>query len=186
MKKNFFYIQTQVLIDSEKPNGAYKRVLNGSWHKVNGKSEFFAYPHPDDTKYLMNLWFKTFGQIGKEIKSGKEAIKVYADMHLSFTLIHPFWDGNGRLARLVSNLPLLKNDYLPMIISIENRREYIELLSSYQRTTKELNAETSLENLIDYENENYLKLLDFFEKESENSEELLNALDRGKRKIEKS
>ena len=103
-------------------------------------------------------------------------------MHLSFTLIHPFWDGNGRLARLVSNLPLLKNDYLPMIVSIENRKQYIDLLSSYQQTTKALNAKTTLENLIEYENESYLKLLDFFKKESKNSEELLVALDEGKGK----
>ena len=175
-------IQTQVVIDSEKPNGAYKRVLNGSWHNINNKSEFFAYPHPDEVKHLMGLWFEKFGNINKEIKSEEEAITIYTTMHLSFTLIHPFWDGNGRLARLVSNLPLLKNDYLPMIVSIENRKEYIDLLSSYQQTTKALNAKTTLENLIEYENESYLKLLDFFRKESKNSEELLVALDEGKGK----
>ena len=114
-------IQTEVLIDYERPNGAYKVVANGRWVNINGKSQHFYYPLPEDTKYLMNLWFNEFGTISKEITSRDEAIRVYTDMHISFTSIHPFHDGNGRLARLISNLPLLKNGYLPIIIDTKHR-----------------------------------------------------------------
>lgn len=171
-------IQTEILIDYERPNGAYKIIANGRWLKIDGKDQHFYYPHPNDVSYLMDLWFKKFGNIGKSVKSKKDAIKVYADMHISFAAIHPFHDGNGRLARLLANLPLLKNAYLPIIISSESREEYIGLLSNYNLTSKPLNANTTM--LIE-ENSAYKKLLHFFEKEYKNSEEILNILRESKK-----
>ena len=173
-------IQTEVVIDSEKPNGAYKEVPNGRWMEVNGEDRHIYYPHPNDMAHLMGLWFDTFSDIDKLIKTKQEAIKVYADMHIAFTSIHPFWDGNGRLARLVSNLPLLKSKRLPIIISSERRQEYIGLLSSYNLNAKKLDK--SSEKLID-ENDAYQKLLVFFEEEYSNTEELLVALQRSKNKL---
>jgi len=32
----------------------------------------------------------------------------YATIHVAVVHIHPFWDGNGRIARLIANLPLLQ------------------------------------------------------------------------------
>jgi len=170
-------IQTEILIDSERPNGAYKVIANGRW--IN--NEHIYYPHPDDTQYLMDLWFKTFGNISNIINSREDAIKIYTDMHISFAGIHPFYDGNGRLARLVANLPLLKHGYLPIIVSSENRAEYIELLSAYNLNTTELNEGTL--NLIE-ENEEYFNLLDFFKNQYINSEELLKVLRESTRKLE--
>jgi len=45
--------------------------------------------------------------------------------------IHPFWDGNGRIARLIANVPVLSSGYPPIIIPKEHCREYIEALSEY-------------------------------------------------------
>jgi len=170
-------IQTEILIDSERPNGAYKVIANGRW--IN--NEHIYYPHPDDTQYLMDLWFKTFGDMTKTIESKEEAIKIYTDMHISFAGIHPFYDGNGRLARLIANLPLLKHGYLPIIVSSENRAEYIELLSTYNINTKELNDNTK--NLIE-ESKEYFHLLDFFKNQYTNSEELLRILRESTRQLE--
>jgi len=174
-------IQTEILIDYERPNGAYKVIANGRWLKINGKDEHFYYPLPEDTTHLMNLWFQSFGNIDKPINSKEEAIKVYTDMHISFAGIHPFHDGNGRLARLVSNLPLLKNGYLPIIVSSQHREEYIELLSAYNLNSKQLDDTTV--KLID-NNDRYLDLVDFFTEEYKNSEKILDTLRKSKKELE--
>jgi Fic family protein len=157
-------IQSKILIDYERNN------------------QHHYYPHPDDTQHLMDLWFKEFGDISKAIQSKDEAVKIYTDMHISFAGIHPFYDGNGRLARLVANLPLLKHGHLPIIVHSENRAEYIELLSNYNLNTKELNDNTS--DLIEESNA-YLELIDFFKSQYNHSEELLKTLRESTRKMEK-
>jgi len=174
-------IQTEILIDYERPNGAYKVVANGRWINIDGKDQHFYYPLPEDTKHLMDLWFKEFGNISREITSKEEAIKVYTDMHVSFAGIHPFHDGNGRLARLISNLPLLKNGYLPIIIDSKHRAEYIELLSTYNLSSTQLDSDTT--ELIE-NSDMYLDLLDFFKEEYKNSEEILETLRESKKQLE--
>jgi len=42
--------------------------------------------------------------------------------------IHPFDDGNGREARLLMNLILIENGFVPAVIKNEKRREYINSL----------------------------------------------------------
>lgn len=175
-------IQTEVLVDYERPTGAYKAIPNGRWINVDGKDEHFYYPHPDDTEHLMDLWFASFGNIAKPINSKEEAIKRYTDMHTSFVAIHPFYDGNGRIARLVANLPLLKNGYLPIIVDTKLKDEYINLLFAYNMKN-ELDGETS--GLI-IENNEYLDLIAFFEEQYENSEELLKTLRKSTEKMEAS
>lgn len=51
-----------------------------------------------------------------------------AQFHNDFVKIHPFSDGNGRTGRLLSNLILMQDDYLPVIIRAENRLSYYDAL----------------------------------------------------------
>ena len=48
--------------------------------------------------------------------------------HHKFTNIHPFFDGNGRSARLITNLMLLQCGYIPVIIRSTTKQEYYECL----------------------------------------------------------
>lgn len=111
-----------------------------------------------------------------------------------FLSIHPFQDGNGRLSRLLSNLLLLKNDYLFIqYVSFENlieqkKKSYYEVLMDGQKEryseTEKINSWiifflTSLETLIQrlegkydlfkskggYLNERQKRIKDFIEKE---------------------
>jgi Fic family protein len=48
--------------------------------------------------------------------------------HKKFVFIHPFKDGNGRVARLLMNASLIQDGYLPALIQPILRTEYISLL----------------------------------------------------------
>ncbi|MGB0386911.1 MAG: Fic family protein, partial [Ardenticatenaceae bacterium] len=49
--------------------------------------------------------------------------------HHQLAAIHPFIDGNGRTARLVMNVLLMREGYPPTIIMKSNRRQYYRVLS---------------------------------------------------------
>jgi len=48
--------------------------------------------------------------------------------HFDFVSIHPFVDGNGRTARLLMNLVLIKNGYFPAVILKNDRKKYYDAL----------------------------------------------------------
>ncbi|MBE0468028.1 MAG: Fic family protein [Methyloprofundus sp.] len=127
-------VQAQHVIDIYKPMGDWKIELNGTRAKVKKEgvltSVFVEYSHPAHVDALMNEFIDTLNQMSNI--SMESAPKAYAKLHLGFASIHPFWDGNGRLARLVSNIPLLKSGLPPIVISNDFRKEYIETLADYQ------------------------------------------------------
>jgi Fic family protein len=50
--------------------------------------------------------------------------------HLQFLIIHPFSDGNGRTARIITATNLLKQGLLPGIITNENKKEYCKIIET--------------------------------------------------------
>jgi Fic family protein len=52
-----------------------------------------------------------------------------AIFHHRFVWIHPFFDGNGRTARLLSNLLLMKAGFPPAIILKNDRKKYYDALN---------------------------------------------------------
>ena len=61
------------------------------------------------------------------------AIELASIAHYNMVRIHPFDDGNGRGARLLMNLILIRKGFPPTIIKNENRRKYIESLAEGDR-----------------------------------------------------
>lgn len=51
--------------------------------------------------------------------------------------IHPFADGNGRVARLAMNAVLIQKGYMPIILHPILRSEYIAVISEAQITGRE-------------------------------------------------
>jgi Fic family protein len=50
--------------------------------------------------------------------------------HHRFVWLHPFFDGNGRTVRLLSNLLLMKDGYPPAIILRNDRKKYYDALNA--------------------------------------------------------
>jgi len=55
-------------------------------------------------------------------------ILASAIAHAWFTHVHPFHDGNGRTARLITNLVLIRNGWPPLTVEKQMRDEYIDAL----------------------------------------------------------
>jgi len=67
------------------------------------------------------------------LKSVKDSpIRIAAEIHYKLVSIHPFTDGNGRTARLLMNLFLLKAGYPAAVIKKEERLKYLNSLEKAQ------------------------------------------------------
>jgi fido (protein-threonine AMPylation protein) len=72
--------------------------------------------------------------IHKEHESRAVAPEVEAAwFHHRFTQIHPFSDGNGRVARAVATLVFIKNHWFPLIVDRDQWTQYIDALEKADR-----------------------------------------------------
>ena len=56
-------------------------------------------------------------------------LKKAAFIHHELVRIHPFWDGNGRVARLLTNFYLMRKEYPPIVVKKEDRKKYYQALN---------------------------------------------------------
>ena len=92
-------------------------------------------------------------------ENNEHPLVIAAEAHTRFVSIHPFIDGNGRTGRLIMNLILLQNGYIPVIIKNDKRVNYLDALELWQNK----NNKNDFYNIIaDYEIESlelYLKTI---------------------------
>ena len=132
--------------DIYKPVGAYKREDNGTyWPNEQGGSTYHAYLPADEVPAAMAKWLAEFNGLYRAEATECELVDAYARTHAGFTSIHPFYDGNGRLARLLSNLPVIFAGFPPIVIPVESREDYLKALWNYERGNSDL---TALKDLV--------------------------------------
>lgn len=126
-------VQTEVVVDVYQPIGGWKKEPNSTVGVIDDKQVIFEFGAPADVPRLMENWFALHREIDQAIKPGdtEQALNAYVQLQISFIRIHPFFDGNGRLARLVANIPVLRAGLPPIIIPREQRKAYIDALSAY-------------------------------------------------------
>ena len=64
----------------------------------------------------------------KKKREETNPILLAAEFHYRFVRIHPFDDGNGRMARMLMNFILMQYGYPPVIIKTEDKQNYIRVL----------------------------------------------------------
>lgn len=69
---------------------------------------------------------------GDRISHANGAPASAFDAHSRLVTIHPFSDGNGRTARLLANLMLIRNGYVTVSVGPDEWREYLETIKEAQ------------------------------------------------------
>lgn len=108
------------LIDKPATPGQYKTQPN---HVLQADGSIHTYTKPLQVASEMD-------QLMAWITSADHHPAIVAAVsHYNLVRIHPFDDGNGRVARLLMNVILMQAQYQPAIIRNETRRDYITTLS---------------------------------------------------------
>ncbi len=103
-------------------------LSGGSYRNVNIRIPGATHQPPDYIKVYdrMKRYFYKL-----ETYPG-DAVEKAVFSHVELAKIHPFLDANGRLARLVMNYYLMKENYLPISMSSDMKDEYIKVLEIFK------------------------------------------------------
>lgn len=71
-------------------------------------------------------------RFGTDLATAPPGPRSAFDAHYRLVTIHPFDDGNGRTARLLTNMMLLRDGYVPVSVRPEDRSEYLATLREAQ------------------------------------------------------
>ena len=103
---------------NEEAAGVYRKhecIITGSNYPVTPPEEI------EQQMKELAQWIKTN-------RDKMHPVEFAAKLHIRFVFIHPFEDGNGRVARLIMNLALLQDGYMLAIVPPVTRHDYIQFL----------------------------------------------------------
>ncbi|MGV3775011.1 MAG: Fic family protein [Verrucomicrobiales bacterium] len=101
--------------------GEYKSEPN---QVLTRTGEVHFYTTPEETPDQMHRLIQWF----REARNREHPLIIASSFHHRFTAIHPFDDGNGRMARLLMNLILMKSGFPPIVIKTTDRDAYFGAL----------------------------------------------------------
>ena len=110
--------------------GVYKTRPNSV---ITSSGEMFDYASPEETSSLMSDlvdWYRNEEQQGK-----LSVVELAALLHYRYIRIHPFEDGNGRIARLLVNYTLHRYGYPMIVIPTTDRSNYLDALNKCDKIT---------------------------------------------------
>ena len=121
--------------NAETPDGrpTRKRIIPGQYkthpnHVRTATGELHRFAEPEETPALMEVWTRDFR---RDLTRIAYPLPLFlAESHWSFVRIHPFDDGNGRTARMITNYVLLRRTLPPIVIKSEHRDRYISALQN--------------------------------------------------------
>ncbi len=101
--------------------GKYKENSNNP-RRPDGEMHEYCPPElvKEEMERLIEIYQKNIENVAPEVMS--------AWLHHRFTQIHPFQDGNGRVARAIASLVFLKAGLFPLVILDQERKKYIQAL----------------------------------------------------------
>lgn len=103
--------------------GQYKTRPNSV---ITRYGDRFEYASPEETPALMTSLVDWYNEAEK---SGQYSpVELAALFHYRYIRIHPFEDGNGRVARLLVNYIFARHDWPMIVVRSRNKQQYIEAL----------------------------------------------------------
>jgi len=112
-------VQTSYVIHA----GQYKTRPNSV---ITRYGDRFEYASPEETPSLMTDLVDWYNEAEKEGKLSP--VELAALFHYRYIRIHPFEDGNGRIARLMVNFILTRHNYPMVVVRSRKKSEYLEAL----------------------------------------------------------
>lgn len=114
-------------------------------------------PKPEELDEKMHEFISQLPKLKAEL----HPVEYAAMVHIIFVNIHPFADGNGRVARLLMNLALLQSGYNIVVIPPVVRADYI---SAIQKTNGGNNTEfiNFISEMVLESQKEYLKIISRF------------------------
>ena len=103
--------------------GIYKTRPNSVFTRYGDR---FEYALPEETASLMTDLVDWYNEAEK--KGRLSPVELAALFHYRYIRIHPFEDGNGRIARLMVNFILCRHDYPMIVVRSRKKSEYLEAL----------------------------------------------------------
>ena len=103
--------------------GEYKTQPNSV---ITATGDLFEYAAPIEVPARMQALVDWLGEVLADSKLN--ILTIAAKLHHEFVLIHPFDDGNGRVARMLVNYLFLRDGYPPIIVPTEQKKDYLTAL----------------------------------------------------------
>ena len=103
--------------------GQYKTRPNSV---ITRYGDRFDYASPEETPALMTDLVDWYNE--EEQKGKLTPVELAALFHYRYIRIHPFEDGNGRIARLLVNFILSRHDYPMIVVRSRLKQDYLEAL----------------------------------------------------------
>lgn len=104
------------------PKGEYKHLPN---HVIQADGEVHAYAPVDMTPTEM---YRLCEEVRSEAFLAAHPALQAAYAHYALVVIHPFADGNGRVARALASVFTYRAQSVPLLILVDNRKDYLESL----------------------------------------------------------
>lgn len=103
--------------------GRYKTRPNSV---ITRYGDRFEYAAPEETAALMTDLVDWYNEA--EAAGEYSPVELAALFHYRYIRIHPFEDGNGRIARLLVNFILARHDYPMVVVRSRKKKDYLEAL----------------------------------------------------------
>ena len=129
-------VLTELIMDIDQPVGQWKSQSNFTTYIENNKQAWREYPAPQFIDQLMKQWIEMLNTSLNQDLNQAEAMACYADLQLTFVSIHPFFDGNGRMARIMMNAELVATDLHKIIVPSVHRESYLNGMHKATRQSK--------------------------------------------------
>ena len=111
--------------EQDLPKGEYKQYPNNPLNLDS--NTVHSYAPPIDTPSEMA---RLIGEIRSEVFADAHAVVQAAYAHYAFVCIHPFADGNGRVARALAATFLYRAFGVPLVIFADQKADYLDALEA--------------------------------------------------------